>query len=99
MVDSPSEVAIRCPALGRVVRATVGQTLFEALRAAGVPVASACRGEGICGRCGLEVLEGGLPPPDPVERACAARNRVPPGLRLSCRVVLTGGLVVRAPYW
>ena len=44
----PSEREIRVPA---------GTSLLEAARRAGLPVASACGADGICARCGLDILE------------------------------------------
>ena len=42
----------------RTLRVQEGMTLLEAARRAGLPMASACGAEGICGRCGLRVLTG-----------------------------------------
>ena len=36
----------------------VAANLLEAARDVGLPVASACGADGICGRCGLEIVEG-----------------------------------------
>lgn len=88
-----------CEGLGLTVQGQAGQSLYEALRAAGVPVGSACRGEGVCGRCGVQVLEGTLPPPGPLEEESLRRNRVAPGLRLSCLLHPRGRLRVGTPYW
>ena len=67
----------------------------------GLPVASACGADRICGRCGLEIVEGGenLAPESERERRVKARNRVEPGLRLACFVEVTQDLVVTARYW
>lgn len=78
-----------------------GANLLEAAREVGLPVASACGADGICGRCGLEVVEGApsLSPPSEREERVKARNRVDPGLRLACMVTVEADLVVTAPYW
>jgi len=86
---------------GRVVRVPAGTPLLEAARQAGLPVASACGGDGVCGRCGLRVLGGvgALTQETDRERRSKRANRVDPGLRLSCRAALAGDCTVSAPYW
>jgi len=76
-------------------------TLHDAVRRAGLPIASACGADGICGRCVLEAVEGGasLPPETALETDLKARNRVEARYRLACRVRPTGDITVRAPYW
>ena len=88
----PSEREIRVPA---------GTTLLEAARRAGLPVASACGADGICARCGLDILEGGeqLAAESEGEARIKHDNRVDADLRLACRIPLECDLVVTAPYW
>lgn len=86
----------------RRVRVAAGRTLHDAVRRAGLPIASACGADGVCGRCDVIVIAGGghLPPETPAERALKERNRVPPERRLACRVVLERGeLDVTTSYW
>lgn len=92
-------VNVRCEGLGRVVEGRPGDNLMRLLLAAGVPVGTACEGDGVCGRCGLEVLAGDAGAEGAVERRSKERNRVDPTLRLSCCVTVSGDLVVRARYW
>lgn len=70
----------------RVVSATRGQTLFSALKEAGIHVPSICGGRGACGRCRVQVEEGAgeftaaeLKKLTDAERA--------DGTRLSCQVI------------
>jgi 2Fe-2S ferredoxin len=82
----------------RRVRVGAGVDLFGALRAAGLPIASSCRGDAVCGRCWVEVLEGAsaLSPPDDDERRLAPE----PGQRLACRTTLVAdGAAVTTSYW
>jgi ferredoxin len=85
----------------RSVTVPLGVTLLEAARRAGVPVARACGGDGLCGRCGLRVLAGGdwLAPPGPEEELAKRRNRAARELRLACQVELRGPIEVTAAYW
>jgi adenylate cyclase len=86
---------------GRSLEVPAGTTLLEAARQAGLPIARACDGGGLCARCGLEVLDGGdtLAPPAPAEQQAKQRNRVPAALRLACQVEVSGPLEVTAGYW
>jgi ferredoxin len=78
-----------------------GTTLLEAALQAGLPVARACGGGGLCGRCGLEILSGAetLAAPSAAEQRAKESNRVPLELRLACQVEVRGPLEVTASYW
>ena len=86
---------------GLEARVAPGSNLLETARGAGLAVASACGADGICGRCGLEIVEGEdtLEPPSEREVRVRERNRIDPNLRLSCMLTVEGDLVVTAPYW
>ena len=86
---------------GRRAQVEPGTTLLAAARSAGLPVASACGADGICGRCGMQILEGRAPLQDETdsERAIKQRNRIDTTLRLSCRIQVESDLVVTATYW
>lgn len=86
---------------GRRAQIEAGETLHDAVRRAGLPIASACGADGLCGRCGVRVLEGAaqLPPEDAHETQVKRRNRVDSELRLACRVVPAGDVTLTASYW
>ena len=94
-------VEIRFEPSRRSVRVDVGTTLLEAARHAKLPIASACGSDGVCARCGLEILEGAetLPDETDAERVLKARNRVDGKLRLACRVRVNADITATAPYW
>jgi ferredoxin len=83
------------------VSVPAGASLLEAARRAGLPIASACGAEGLCGRCGLEILRGAeaLPPESEREARVKRRNRVDPAQRLACCVSLSADVEARATYW
>lgn len=81
------------------IEVSEGTTVFDAALAAGMPVGSSCGADGVCGKCGLRVLEGHLPAPSQREIRVAKANRTDDGLRLSCMVPLKGNLTVTADYW
>jgi ferredoxin len=97
----PVEHTIRFLPSERSVKVASGTTLLEAARDAGLPVASSCGADGVCARCGLQILQGteSLAAETEREVRIKARNRIDPGLRLACRIELRGDLVVTAPYW
>ena len=86
---------------GRAVRVAAGTSLLEAAHRAGLPIASACGGEALCGRCGVSVLSGesALAPEAEAELRAKRRNRVPAEQRLACRVAVSSDLAVTAGYW
>jgi 2Fe-2S ferredoxin len=92
---------VRFKPSGRKVRVERGTSLLEAARRAGIPVARACGGHGLCAGCGMIVLRGGgnLPAETPRERDAKRANRVDPSMRLSCLVELQGDVVVTTHYW
>jgi ferredoxin len=78
-----------------------GTTLLEAARAAGLPMASGCGADGLCGRCVVRILRGAerLHPESDLERRGKRRNRVSGELRLACRVTPTDEVEITTPYW
>lgn len=78
-----------------------GTPLIDAVRSAGLPLASACAAGGLCARCGVAILRSASPLAEesPQERRAKQRNRIEPGLRLACRVRADADLSVAAPYW
>jgi len=86
---------------GRSVRVPTGSSLSEAIALAGLPLASACGRDGICGRCGVAVLVGAstLAAETEDDLRIKARNRIDPNLRLACRTRVTADLEVTASYW
>lgn len=78
-----------------------GATLLEAARAAGLPIARACSGMGLCARCGLQVIEGltSLSAESAAEREAKRRNRIPEQWRFACQALVRGPLTATASYW
>jgi ferredoxin len=92
-------IRIRFEPSGRTVEVESGTTLFDAVIAADLPIASSCGADGMCGRCGLRVMSGTLPSASAREVRVSAANRLDGDLRLSCMVLVTEDLVVTADYW
>lgn len=95
------DVQVRFPVQGCSVRVPSGTLLIDAVRGANLPIASACRGDGLCGRCGVAILagHGAVEAETAEETRCKARNRIDPRLRLACQVRVRADLSITAPYW
>ena len=61
----------------------VGATVLEAATTAGILLPAPCGGRGLCGACGVRIVEGVLGTPDNGERIGLAS--APDGIRLACR--------------
>ncbi|MEL6342442.1 MAG: 2Fe-2S iron-sulfur cluster-binding protein [Myxococcota bacterium] len=92
---------VRFEPSGKVVPAHHGEMLYAAARRAGLPVGRACGLEGICGACGLRILQGQdhLSEETDREQDVKRANRVDPALRLSCVARVRGDMTVTADYW
>jgi len=75
------------------------RTLLSLARRAKVRIGHPCRGEGICGKCDVRIVEGGdlLALPMDSERALLAREACDPDARMSCLAVPSGSgtIVIR----
>ena len=76
-----------------------GTRLIDAVREAGLPIASSCGDDLICAKCGVRILSGEVSREKSTEREAKRRNRVPPELRLACALRVHDDLVVTADYW
>ncbi|MBX3020791.1 MAG: (2Fe-2S)-binding protein [Bdellovibrionales bacterium] len=78
-----------------------GAILMDALRAAGLPVASSCQGDGVCARCRIQILKGSenLSPINSVEQMLRDRLRIEKGIRISCQTQVLGDITVDTSYW
>ena len=93
---------VRFEPSGRQIDVPRGRRLYDLARRLDLPLAAACGGEGICGRCGLRVLHAApdaLSPERAPESARKSANRVNPELRLACLTVVRGDVVLTTDYW
>lgn len=79
-------------------------TLMAQCLAVGLPVASACSGQGACGKCLVTILRGaqGLLPAQPHEAAVLARNGALADQRLGCQCLTPHtevDLLLTTGYW
>jgi len=71
-----------------------GATLLEAARKAGVLIASICGGDGICGRCRVQIRSGTV---DAAPTALLTREEIRGGWVLACQTCVTEDVEVSVP--
>jgi 2Fe-2S ferredoxin len=78
-----------------------GANLMEALLKAGLPVASSCHGDGVCGKCRVLIISGAenLSTVGAVEELAHDRLKWAREYRLSCQVQVLGDVVIDTSYW
>jgi 2Fe-2S ferredoxin len=78
-----------------------GTNLMKALLASGLPVASSCRGDGVCAKCRVQVVEGdqNLSKENETESFLRERHSIPKAERVSCQVSVEGDVTVDTSYW
>ena len=79
---------------GKTVEVRPGETLLDAARAGGVFVASICGGDGICGRCRVQILSGVV---DAEPTALLSREEIRDGFVLACQTRVTEDVEVAVP--
>lgn len=86
---------------GKSIEVERGTNLMKALLAAGVPVASSCRGDGACAKCRLRIVSGSqnLTKPHELEEFLIERYKLKSSERISCQCEVLGDVCVDATYW
>jgi uncharacterized 2Fe-2S/4Fe-4S cluster protein (DUF4445 family) len=79
------------------VEAEQGMSLLECARQAGLDLVSMCGGEGTCGRCKVQVLQGQASVPNSLERASLTAEELAAGCRLACQVYPVSDCCVQIP--
>lgn len=83
--------------VGTRVEVSVGSTVLEAGREAGLVLAANCGGNGLCGRCRVTVLGENIPAPTGAEYQALSPAELEAGQRLACRAYLQGDAGVHIP--
>lgn len=85
----------------RVLHAETGEVLMKALLRHDVPVASSCGGEGVCGKCRLQVLSGekNLSAPTALERSLQKKYTLDDNERISCQALICADVELDTGYW
>jgi len=83
--------------VGRRAEGQKGQSVLEIARQAGVGIASLCGGQGVCGACRVQILEGDVSPPTALERETLSPEELAAGYRLACLARPQGNVQVHIP--
>jgi len=83
--------------VGRRGNCTTGQSLLAIARQLGVELISICGGEGTCGRCKVQILNGKVSPITSTEREVLTADELQKGYRLACQTFPKTNIKVNVP--
>lgn len=83
------------------IEVSKGENLRLALTKNGRPVASSCRGEGVCIKCVISIVDGkqNLSPQNQAEKDLRSIHDIPKESRVSCQTFVEGDVTVDTTYW
>ena len=88
------------PQFNKKIPCEVSDNLMEVLQKNEIPVASSCLGDGICGKCVLNVAFHAEPSPtNELEALLKKKYQWDHQKRASCQVKITSDLEVTSTYW
>ena len=92
---------VRFHPLGKSAKVRPGSTLLSAALLQDVPLGQSCSGDGMCGWCRVQVLEGeeNLAPPGPLERRLMEKIGFAESERAACQAKVNGDVKVTTGYW
>lgn len=78
-----------------------GANLMDTLIANNIPIASSCRGSGVCAKCKIIVINHpeSLSAEDYIETFLREKNSIPTNERVSCQCLVLGDVEIDATYW
>ena len=88
---------ITIPQKNLSIDAPTGSQLMQVLLDHQIPVASSCKGDGICSKCAMTVTPQGRHNQQEIETL--QRNKKDLTLRLSCQIEVDQDLTVSTTYW
>jgi uncharacterized 2Fe-2S/4Fe-4S cluster protein (DUF4445 family) len=83
--------------VGRRGECRAGDSLLGCARHLGVDLVNLCGGNGSCGRCVVQIIEGDVSEPVPGEGRFLSAKQLAAGYRLACQVIPMGDCKVRVP--
>ncbi len=83
--------------VGRRGNYPAGQSLLEIARQLGVDLVNICGGEGTCGRCKLQILNGEVSAITSIERDALTPHELQKGYRLACQTFPNSNIKVNVP--
>lgn len=85
----------------KIIQTETGSNLMKSLLDAGLPVASSCNAEGVCGKCRIEVVTGleNLSAKQELELFLIEKYQLKNNERISCQCQVLGDVSVQTKYW
>ncbi|MDY6835734.1 MAG: ASKHA domain-containing protein [Chloroflexota bacterium] len=74
----------------KVIKAQIGNSILQILHEADLDIESPCAGEGICGKCKVQVLQGQISSIEEEEAGLLSASEITQGIRLACRAHVLG---------
>jgi 2Fe-2S ferredoxin len=98
--DTPDLIMMEILPEGRIVQASQGQTILEALLENRIEIDHTCGGMGTCGTCRIFVQRGleKFDPRNDIEEEIAVDRDFAENERLSCQNRAQSGLILKKPY-
>ena len=89
------------PQLNKTLVALEDETVFQVLRRHDIPIASSCLGDGVCGKCRIEITEGqqNVSEISALEQKLIDKYHLSEQQRISCQCSPCGDITVRTTYW
>jgi len=83
--------------MGRRGKFPSGQSVLEYARRLGIGLSSVCGGEGVCGKCKVQLLSGTSSQPRQHELEALSQDQIAAGWRLACQCYLESDCLVHVP--
>lgn len=74
-----------------------GTCLLDAITEMGVRITGLCGGNGVCGRCRIQIISGKVSEPSHAEQHLFSKNEIAAGYRLACHTYPRSDLTVHIP--
>ncbi|MCK5595149.1 DUF4445 domain-containing protein [bacterium] len=73
-----------------------GTSILEAAGRAGIVITFPCGGQGTCGKCRVQIVEGNIPPTS-IEEKTLSKDDISNGIRLACQSKITSNCIIDIP--
>jgi 2Fe-2S ferredoxin len=86
---------INCPQLNKTIEHNGNKRIFDILLDNNVPIASSCRGNGICHWCKIEIISGS----EFLNKKSKYEMNLKENVRLCCQIKSKGDITIKSTYW
>lgn len=93
---SDNQVRVTFEPTGRSVSVLPGTKVLEAAALAGLTVSTPCGGQGVCGKCRIQVVQGAKPA-EPGKHGPLTEPELKQGWRMGCQTFISSAAVINLP--